>query len=92
MYLYLQARHKETGNMAALKQVDIANEEELEDFAVEIDILHDCKHKNVVGLHEAFLFNDKLWVSCEEYYIYTRKMYDWEINNHYWVIKSLLGN
>ena len=61
--------NKETKQLAALKQVDIQNDEELEDYAVEIDILTHCKHKNIVGLHEAFLFNDKLWVrfwtTCE---------------------------
>ena len=29
---------------------------------VEIDILAECKHKNVVGLYEAYYFDNKLWV------------------------------
>ena len=43
--------------------MDIQNEEELEDYSVEIEILTECQHPNVVGLYESFLFNDKLWVS-----------------------------
>ena len=58
-----QARNKEDNTFAALKQVEIKNEEDLEDFSVEINILAECPHKNVVGLHEAFFFDNKLWVS-----------------------------
>ena len=36
--------------------------EDLEDFSVEINILADCVHPNVVGLYEAFFFDGKLWV------------------------------
>lgn len=51
-----------TGIYAALKQVEITDESDLEDYAVEIDILSQFKHKNIVGLHEAFYFRNKLWV------------------------------
>ncbi|KAK7109442.1 serine/threonine-protein kinase 10-like isoform X2 [Littorina saxatilis] len=60
-----KAQNKETGALAALKQVDITSEEDLEDFAVEIDILADCVHPNVVGLIEAFFFDGKLWMFIE---------------------------
>ena len=60
---YFQAQNKETQVFAALKQVDINSEEDLEDFSVEINILAECVHRNVVGLHEAFFFEGKLWVS-----------------------------
>lgn len=66
LYLFtfcVQAQNKETQVFAALKQVAINNEEDLEDFSVEINILADCVHPNVVGLHEAFYFDGKLWVS-----------------------------
>ena len=66
----LQAHNKENGSLAALKQVEIKSEEDLEDFAVEIDILSECRHRNIVGLHEAFYFDGKLWVSSGFYYIY----------------------
>ena len=58
----LQTKHKSTGEFAALKQVDITNEEDLEDYSVEIDILESCKHENIVALYESFYFADKLYV------------------------------
>lgn len=61
MFLF-QAQNKESGEYAALKQVEIKTEEDLEDFTVEIEILYDCQHKNVVGLHEAYFYGDMLWV------------------------------
>ncbi|XP_076437179.1 serine/threonine-protein kinase 10-like [Babylonia areolata] len=60
-----KAQNKETQVNAALKQVTITSEEELEDFSVEINILAECAHKNVVGLHEAFFFDGKLWMFLE---------------------------
>lgn len=60
-----KARNKETNEFAALKQVEIKNEEDLEDFSVEINILAECAHKNIVGLHEAFFFENKLWMFIE---------------------------
>lgn len=58
-----KARHKVQQIFAALKQVDINDETELDDYSVEIDILHQCRHKNIVGLHEAYFFGGKLWVN-----------------------------
>jgi len=63
----VQTRNKSTGANAALKQVQINDESDLDDFVVEIDILMQCKHRNVIELYEAYLFNRKLMV-C-----YTRK-------------------
>ena len=61
--LFSQAENKETGQLAALKQVDINAEDELDDFMVEVDILTECVHNNIVGIKEAFFFDHKLWVS-----------------------------
>ena len=47
---------------AAAKIVEIRDDTELDDFMVEIDILKECKHKNIVGLYEAYYFDNKLWV------------------------------
>ena len=58
----IQAENRETGILAALKRVPIQDETELEDFMVEIDILSECKHPNIVGLHQAFFFDSALWV------------------------------
>lgn len=46
-----------------MKRVPIADDTELDDFMVEIDILADCKHQNIVGLHEAYFYDQALWVS-----------------------------
>lgn len=59
----MQAQHRENGTLAAAKICEIEHEEDLEDFAVEIDILSECKHRNIVQLLEAYTFENKLWVS-----------------------------
>ena len=46
--------------------MDIRDETELDDFMVEIDILAECKHKNVINLYEAYYFDNKLWVSLAQ--------------------------
>ena len=69
----MQAINKETKRLAALKEVEIKNEEDLEDFSVEINILAECPHKNIVGLHEAFFFDDKLSV-CGNSFIVLDKL------------------
>jgi len=51
-----------TGADAALKQVQINDESELEDYSVEIDVLMQCRHHNVIELYEAYFFNKKLMV------------------------------
>lgn len=56
--------HKETKQLAALKQVALEEEEDLETFMIEIDILSEFKHKNVVELLEAYHYDGKLWVCC----------------------------
>ncbi len=58
----LQAENKESGKLAALKRVPIRDETELDDFMVEIEILAECKHRNIVGMYEAFSFDSALWV------------------------------
>ncbi|XP_013403397.1 serine/threonine-protein kinase 10 isoform X3 [Lingula anatina] len=60
-----KAQHKEGKQFAALKKVELKNEEDLEDFTVEIDILSECKHPNVVGLYEAFLWAEHLMIYIE---------------------------
>nr|XP_045597779.1 serine/threonine-protein kinase 10-like isoform X6 [Procambarus clarkii] len=60
-----KAVHKETKQLAALKQVALEEEEDLETFMIEIDILSECKHKNIVELLEAYHYNGKLWMYLE---------------------------
>lgn len=41
----------------------LEGEDDLADFMIEIDILTECKHPNIVQLYEAFFVNSKLWVN-----------------------------
>lgn len=70
LFSFQQAQNKTDNSLAALKQIEIKTEEDLEDFTVEIDILTECKHANIVGLYEAFLHSDRLWVSHWMRYMY----------------------
>ena len=59
-----KARHRVNRDLlAAAKICVLESEDELEDFTVEIDILTDVTHTNVIELYEAFYYQDKLWVS-----------------------------
>lgn len=58
-----KARNKQTNVLAAAKIVEKCSEEELDDYMVEIDILSECKHKNIVELYEAYFYDSKLWVN-----------------------------
>lgn len=40
----------------------LEGEDDLSDFMIEIDILSECKHSNIVELHEAYFIEGKLWV------------------------------
>ncbi|XP_054709305.1 serine/threonine-protein kinase 10-like [Uloborus diversus] len=51
--------------LAAAKICELKGEDDLDDFTVEIDILTDCRHPNIVGLLEAFFFDSKLWMLIE---------------------------
>jgi len=58
-----KAQHKEHKRFAAAKMCTLEDEENLSDHMVEIDILSEIKHSNIVELYEAFSIDDKLWVS-----------------------------
>jgi STE20-like kinase len=57
-----KAQNKETGKLAAAKMCTLEDEENLSDHMVEIDILSEIRHLNIVELFEAFSIEDKLWV------------------------------
>jgi len=59
---YLQAQNLQNGRFAAAKMCALQGEDDLSDFMIEIDILSECKHANIVELHEAFFNDGKLWV------------------------------
>jgi len=54
--------HKQSKTLAALKQVHFTTEDDLDDYSIEISILSECHHKNVVALLESFIYDSKLWV------------------------------
>nr|XP_023659337.1 serine/threonine-protein kinase 10 [Paramormyrops kingsleyae] len=60
-----KAKNKETGVLAAAKVIDTNNEDELEDYMVEIDILASCDHRYIVKLLDAFYHDNKLWIMIE---------------------------
>ncbi|XP_076229093.1 sterile20-like kinase isoform X2 [Nomia melanderi] len=60
-----KAQHKQTHQLAAAKMCALEGEDDLSDFMIEIDILSECKHPNVVELHEAYFIEGKLWMLIE---------------------------
>lgn len=57
-----QARNKLTNKYAAAKICEINEDNCLEDFIVEIDILKECRHPNILQFYEAYVFENSLWV------------------------------
>ncbi|CAH0395331.1 unnamed protein product [Bemisia tabaci] len=60
-----KAQHRTTKQLAAAKMCAIEGEDDLSDFMIEIDILSECKHDNIVQLYEAFFLTGKLWMLIE---------------------------
>ncbi|XP_078284844.1 STE20-like serine/threonine-protein kinase [Rhinoraja longicauda] len=60
-----KALNKETGTVAAAKVISPLNEEELEDYMVEISILGSCDHPNIVKLLDSFYYDNSLWILTE---------------------------
>lgn len=59
-----KVKHREKPSLLAAAKISaLDSDEELEDFMVEIDILTDISHPNIIQLYEAFFFQNKLWVS-----------------------------
>ncbi|KYQ49935.1 Serine/threonine-protein kinase 10 [Trachymyrmex zeteki] len=59
------AQHKQSNHLAAAKMCALEGEDDLSDFMIEIDILSECKHPNIVELHEAYFIEGKLWMLIE---------------------------
>lgn len=57
-----KAQNKEGGHFATLKQIEVESEEDLQTFMVEVDILTELKHENILGLLEAYHYDEKLWM------------------------------
>lgn len=69
-YRLLQAQHKQSNQLAAAKMCALEGEDDLSDFMIEIDILSECKHPNIVELHEAYFIEGKLWVCVTFYFVF----------------------
>lgn len=57
--------NRETGVLAAAKVIEVKNEEELEDFMVEIEILASCDHINIIKQLDALFYENRLWIMIE---------------------------
>ncbi|XP_018015536.1 serine/threonine-protein kinase 10 isoform X1 [Hyalella azteca] len=60
-----KAENIHNGTLAALKKVALEEDEDLDNFMVEIDILAECQHANVVRLLEAYHWEGCLWMYLE---------------------------
>ncbi|XP_075166766.1 sterile20-like kinase isoform X2 [Haematobia irritans] len=60
-----KAQHKETKHYAAAKMCILEAVADLSDHMVEIDILSEIRHPNIVELYEAFFVDLKLWMLIE---------------------------
>ncbi|XP_069475188.1 STE20-like serine/threonine-protein kinase isoform X2 [Ambystoma mexicanum] len=60
-----KVENKANGVLAAAKVIEAPKEEQLEDHMVEIDILAECQHANIVKLLEALYWEHKLWILIE---------------------------
>eukprot|EP00055_Hartaetosiga_balthica_P011250 m.50484 g.50484 ORF g.50484 m.50484 type:complete len:896 (-) comp7515_c0_seq1:271-2958(-) len=54
-----------TGQVAAAKVIPIETEDDLTDYIVEVDIMAELPHENVVGLVGAYMWKDNLWIVME---------------------------
>ncbi|XP_033213560.1 serine/threonine-protein kinase 10 isoform X2 [Belonocnema kinseyi] len=60
-----KAQQKTTHQLAAAKMCALDGEDDLSDFMIEIDILSECRHHNIVELYEAYFTEGKLWMLIE---------------------------
>ena len=75
-----KARKKDDGRLAAAKICTIESDEELTDFTVEIDILNELSHSNIIRLYDAYYHQDQLWVSTRSHWSLTLAI-GWKQNN-----------
>uniref|UniRef100_A0A1I8GS61 Protein kinase domain-containing protein n=1 Tax=Macrostomum lignano TaxID=282301 RepID=A0A1I8GS61_9PLAT len=60
-----RARHQQSGQQAAIKQVSIDSDEDLMESMAEVSVLAKCSHANITRLMDAFLHSGKLWLCLE---------------------------
>lgn len=59
----LQALHKESGQVLAIKQVPV--DTDLQEIIKEISIMQQCDSPYVVKYYGSYFKNTDLWVSCD---------------------------
>uniref|UniRef100_A0A673L8J2 non-specific serine/threonine protein kinase n=1 Tax=Sinocyclocheilus rhinocerous TaxID=307959 RepID=A0A673L8J2_9TELE len=62
---HIHAHNQTTGDLAAVKVIEVRGEEQLDDFITEIDILASCRHANIISLLDAIFFEGWLWILIE---------------------------
>ena len=62
MYLYF---HKETKQRVAIKQIDMTKQPKKDMIVMEIKVMKELQHKNLVNFIEAYLIGTDLWVVME---------------------------
>jgi inhibitor of KinA sporulation pathway (predicted exonuclease) len=57
-----KTRHRQNDAMAAAKVFSKCREDELDDCMLEVRILSECKHANIVNIFDSYYYANKLWV------------------------------
>uniref|UniRef100_A0A915J779 Protein kinase domain-containing protein n=1 Tax=Romanomermis culicivorax TaxID=13658 RepID=A0A915J779_ROMCU len=60
-----KARRRNEEYLAAAKAIELISEDDMDSFLIEIEILKECQHRNIVGLYEAYYFANVLWLYLE---------------------------
>ncbi|CAF0868970.1 unnamed protein product [Didymodactylos carnosus] len=63
-----QAYSEQLKQYAAAKVIDECPEDELAEHTVEIDILHECQHENIIKFYDAYYHDQKLYIFLEYCY------------------------
>ncbi|XP_075892657.1 mitogen-activated protein kinase kinase kinase kinase 5 isoform X1 [Nelusetta ayraudi] len=60
-----KARHKQNGEMAAIKVIKMEPEDDFSIIQQEIVIVKSCKHANIVAYYGSYIRANKLWICME---------------------------
>ena len=60
-----QAFHEQNKEYAAAKVINDCTDDELPDHTVEINILSECEHKNIIGFYDAYYHDKRLYIFLE---------------------------
>ncbi|XP_048474360.1 mitogen-activated protein kinase kinase kinase kinase 5-like isoform X2 [Rhincodon typus] len=61
-----KARHKQTGNLAAVKLIKMEPDDDFSVIQQEIIMVKSCTHQNIVAYYGSYIRSNKLWI-CMEY-------------------------